>query len=162
MILVCIRFLSQFTGSCGLKGLQIIVCPLAVIHLISSWNIKLFNYSPAIAVVIGIPANRITRIASSRLRYKIYTYIACLQQFPISASRLAQWQATCSFYLGTQPSLIIRYAVLKVITRNSQLLATDKQANHYQTQIHQQEWKTPQTQCMHDNSSMLTHCIITL
>ena len=32
---------------------QIIVRPLALIHLISSWNIKMFNHSPAIVVVIG-------------------------------------------------------------------------------------------------------------
>ena len=35
--------------------MQIIVCLLVVIHLISSWKIKLFEYSPAIVVVIGRP-----------------------------------------------------------------------------------------------------------
>ena len=45
---------------------------ISIIHLISPWNIKLFNYSLARMVVIGRPMHKITSIASSRIQYKIY------------------------------------------------------------------------------------------
>ena len=48
--------------------MQIIVCLLAVIHLISSWKIKLFEYSPAIVVVIGRPMHRITSMAMLQMQ----------------------------------------------------------------------------------------------
>ena len=54
--------------------------------LISSWNIKLFNCSPARVVVIGRPVHRITSIASSHLSYKIYTYVLYLKQLKLSIS----------------------------------------------------------------------------
>ena len=38
-------------------------------------------------------------------------FVLCLKQTPIPASRPAQWQATCFFYLGVWSSLVIRYAV---------------------------------------------------
>ena len=50
------------------------VYPLAVIHLMSSWNIKLINYSPATMVAVGRLMHTITSIASSHLGYEIYTY----------------------------------------------------------------------------------------
>ena len=82
------------------------IYPLAVIHLISSWNIKQFNHSPVIVEVIGRPVHRIISIASSCLSYKIYMYVLCLKQLPISASRPAYWQAACLFYLGARPFLV--------------------------------------------------------
>ena len=42
----------------------IIACPLAVINLMSSWNIILFNHLPAIVVVIGRSIYRMASIAS--------------------------------------------------------------------------------------------------
>ena len=77
--------------TCNLSQYKIITYPLAVIYLISSWNIKLFNHSPARVVVMGRPVHRITSIASSssHLSYKIYTYVLYLKQLSISASRPA-------------------------------------------------------------------------
>ena len=53
----------------------IVIYSLAVIHLISPWNVKLFHRSSAIVVVIGRPVHRIASIVSSHLRYKTYAYI---------------------------------------------------------------------------------------
>ena len=55
--------------------------PLSEIHLISSWNIQLFNHWPVIVIVIGRVVYRIVSIASSHLmtRYKIYAYVLCLK-----------------------------------------------------------------------------------
>ena len=44
--------------------------------------IKLFNHSSATVIVIGRPVHRMASVASSHLRYKIYTYILCLNNCP--------------------------------------------------------------------------------
>ena len=42
------------------------------------------------------------------------------------------------------------------VANNNQQTTTDKQANHYWTQVSQEQWKPQQTEYTHDNSSMLT------
>ena len=57
---------------------RIIVYPLIVILLISSWNVKLSIYSPARVVVIGTPVDRNASIALSHLIYKTHTYVLAM------------------------------------------------------------------------------------
>ena len=53
-----------------------IVCPLTVIHVISLYyNVRLFNSSPAVVVLIDRPMSGVISIMPSCLRYKIYIHI---------------------------------------------------------------------------------------
>ena len=42
--------MNNYHGTYLLIPILIIIRPLSIIHLLSSWNIKLFKYMPAIAV----------------------------------------------------------------------------------------------------------------
>ena len=63
-------------------------------------------------------------VASSYLRYKIYMCALCLKQSPIPASRPAQWQASCFFYLDVRS--------IQPTTK------CNKQASRYQARVCQQ------------------------
>ena len=52
-----------------------IVNPLTVIHLISSYNVRFLNNSPAVVVLIGRLMCKVMRIAPSCLMYKMYIHI---------------------------------------------------------------------------------------
>ena len=43
---------------------------------------------------------------------------------------------------------------------NNELPVTSKQTKCYQAQVNRQDWKLSQTECTHDNSSMLTLCLL--
>ena len=49
-----------------------IMYPFTVIHLILLDNIRLFNSSPVVVVLIGRLTHRVTSTVPSRLKYKIY------------------------------------------------------------------------------------------
>ena len=85
---------------------------------------------------------------------KIYTSpetVACLYQpngkLPASSTLMNGY---CWLSIG--------WAAVIAILCNNQPLATNNQANFYEVQVCQQEWKLIQTQYMYDNSSMLTWC----
>ena len=61
---------------CELNNCQaptlIITCPLTIIHLLLSGNIKLFNHSSAIVVVvIGRSIHRISNVAASKCHFAL-------------------------------------------------------------------------------------------
>ena len=63
----------------------IIVCPLTVINLMSSWNIILFNHLPAIVVVIGRSMYRMSSIATvlTTQIQDIHIYTIDLEKFSV-------------------------------------------------------------------------------
>ena len=79
---------------------------LALINLLSLWNIKLLNHSPAILVVIGRAVYGMANIVPSHFRYKIYTYVYVWNCNPSLPVDWPKGKATCFFYLGKMPSMI--------------------------------------------------------
>ena len=72
------------------------------------------------------------------------------------ASRLAQWQAACFFYLGY---MVIASYWITVIVSNNQLIVSYKQTSKSLPGVNPPtgvKITTPQMQYMQDNSSMLT------
>ena len=52
-----------------------IVYPLTVIYLILLYNVRLFNNSPAVVVLISRLMHRVMSIVPSHHRYKIYVHV---------------------------------------------------------------------------------------
>ena len=71
---------------------------------------KTVNDLPTIVVMMGRPVHGMASIVSSHLRYKIINVLITpetVKQSLLHASRPAQQQAACFFYLGARSSLVI-------------------------------------------------------
>ena len=66
--------------------------------------------------------------------------------------------------LPASSTLVHGHTGYQISSNNSssqqQLTANHKQPNHCRVWVHQQEWKSPLTQYMCDNSNMLTLCLL--
>ena len=72
---------------------------LRIIHLLSLWNIKLFNYLPGISDSNTQTSEQTGEVQYPQLSYKIYTYALCLKWSPVFYSTLAQWKPNTSYIL---------------------------------------------------------------
>ena len=120
----------------------------------------LFYCLPARVVVIGTPMHRITSIASSHLRYKISMHVLCLKQLTVPIDQPNGKLPAPSTYIPWCTT-ITGYQINSTNSNIQQPTTTDhKQANCNQAWVSKQEWKLLQIEHMHDNSSMLTLCLL--
>ena len=134
-----------------------IVYPLTVIHIISLYNARLFNSSPAVVVLRDRSMSGVISIMPSSLRYEIYIHIWKILWSDCSSQPVDWPKLSCLLLLPWCTAIGVYHTsstVLIVLASHKQWLAIDKQTNYYWA-VSLEEWKQPQIEYKYDNSRIL-------